>query len=189
MKKSKLILPSLALAASITGCDPKSAESTNSSTSEEEVTMSEEEQRPSPLRKISGEINGKSVKLQYGAPSVKGREVWGDLVPYNVVWRTGANEATYIEVTEAIEVEGKVLEPGKYSIFTIPKENQAWTVIFNSDWDLEHGHFQYNENNDVLRVKVTPSMGTESQEVLSFEIADPGIIVKWEKMTLTISIK
>ncbi len=189
MKKTKLILPSLALAASISSCDPKAAENSEANSSSEEVAMSEEEQRQSPLKKISGEINGKKINLQYGAPSVKNREIWGDLVPFDVVWRTGANEATFIEIVDPIQVEGKTLEPGKYSLFTIPKETGPWTVIFNSDWDLEHGHFQYNENNDVLRVTASPSKGDDAQEMLSFEIADPGIILKWEKVTLPISIE
>lgn len=189
MKKTIILLTSLTAALSLAACDPKSAESIEGSTAEAQMAEAEEEQRSSPLVKVEGQINGKEVSIQFGAPSVKNRELWGDLVPYNVVWRTGANEATYIDVSEEIMVEGKALSPGKYSIFTIPKENQPWTVIFNSDWDLEHGHFQYNEKNDVLRVNVQPVMGDDFEEVLSFAIGDPGLILKWEKMTLPISIQ
>mgnify|MGYP006192822033 CR=1 FL=1 len=77
-----------------------------------------------------GQVAGKSIKVQYGSPAVKSRTIWGDLVPYNVVWRTGANEATYIDLAEAVTVEGIALAAGKYSIFTIPKESGSWTVIF-----------------------------------------------------------
>jgi hypothetical protein len=111
------------------------------------------------------------------------------LVPYNVVWRTGANEATFIEVSQDVTVEGQSLKPGKYSIFTIPKESGKWTVIFNSDWDLEHGHFQYNEKNDVLRVEVAPVWENESTERLSIDIESPGMVIRWEKLKLPISVE
>ncbi|MHA7129364.1 DUF2911 domain-containing protein [Algoriphagus namhaensis] len=189
MEKTKIILASVATALTLASCDPKSAESLEKSTAGDQMEMSEEESRPSPLERKEGQINGKSLTIQYGAPSVKGREVWGDLVPYNVVWRTGANEATYLEVSEEILVEGQRLAPGKYSIFTIPAEDQAWTVIFNSDWDLEHGHFQYNEKNDVLRVSASPVFGAASQEQLSFDFEEPGLVLKWEKLSLPISIQ
>lgn len=169
-------------------CQPKTEESTSAETLEKtsEVTP---ENRPSPLVTKEGQIDGKPIKLQYGSPSVKGRTLWGDLVPFNVVWRTGANEASFIDLTEAITVEGKSLAAGKYSIFTIPKEEGTWTVIFNSDWNLEHGHFQYNEKNDVLRVEVQPQWEATSQESLSMEVESPGIVIRWEKLKLPISIQ
>ncbi len=85
-------------------------------------------------------------------------------------------------------MEGKTLAPGKYSIFTIPKESGAWTVIFNSDWDLEHGHFQHNEKNDVLRVNVSPVWENTSAERLSIDIESPGLVIRWEKLKLPITI-
>jgi hypothetical protein len=146
------------------------------------------ESRPSPLMVKEGQIAGKTVKVQYGSPAVKDRELWGDLVPYNVVWRTGANEASNVELAEDMMVEGKKLAAGRYSLFTIPKESGAWTVIFNSEWDLEHGHFQYDEKNDVLRVEVTPVWQEINQESLSMEVESPGIVIRWEKLKLPISI-
>lgn len=168
-------------------------ESNKSEKQEEVVEATEEasegEQRPSPLEIKEGTIGSKTIKVQYGSPSVKGRNLWGDLVPYNVVWRTGANEATFIDVAEAVTVEGKTLAPGKYSLFTIPKESGTWTVILNSDWDLEHGHFQYDEKNDVLRVEVTPVWETTSTERLSIDIESPGLVIRWEKLKLPIAIQ
>ena len=111
------------------------------------------------------------------------------MVPYNVVWRTGANEATYVELSQDMTVEGKSLPAGKYSLFTIPKESGKWTVIFNSEWDLEHGHFQYDEKNDVLRVEVTPVWGESLQERLSIDIENPGLVIRWEKLQLPIIIQ
>ncbi len=189
MGKTKLIIASMTTAIALSGCDPKSAESIERSTAGEEMAVSSEDKRPSPLMVKEGQINGKNVTIHYGAPSVKGREIWGDLVPYNVVWRTGANEATYIETEEDLLIAGKTLAPGKYSIFTIPKENQSWTVIFNSEWDLEHGHFQYDEKNDVLRFDAKPQFVGESAEVLSLDLVDSGIQLAWEKVTLLIEIE
>jgi hypothetical protein len=169
-------------------CQPKSNEGAEV-TAEESVEEPVSEQRPSPLEVKEGQISGKQVKLQYGSPSVKGRTIWGDLVPYNVVWRTGANEATYIDLSQDFVVEGQTLKAGKYSLFTIPKESGKWTVIFNSDWDLEHGHFQYDEKKDVLRVEVDPVWEASSQERLSITPESPGLVIRWEKLKLPISMK
>ena len=169
-------------------CQPKS-EATNSSDSAFELEEKTTENRPSPLVTKVGQVGNKTVKVQYGSPSVKGRTLWGDLVPYNVVWRTGANEASFIDLSEEVLVEGQLLAPGKYSIFTIPKENTTWTVVFNSDWNLEHGHFQYNEKNDVLRVEVQPQWEETSQEALSMEVENPGLVIRWGKLKLPVAIQ
>jgi hypothetical protein len=164
------------------------------STSEEVVESSEnenviEDTRASPLRNVEGRIGDKTVKVQYGSPAVKGRAIWGDLVPYSEVWRTGANEATFIESSQDLIVEGRTLPAGKYSLFTIPRESGDWTVIFNSEWDLEHGHFQYKEENDVLRVTSTPQWVSESRERLQIQVVSEGLVVEWEKLKLPIAIK
>lgn len=110
-------------------------------------------------------------------------------MPYGEVWRTGANEATNVTFEKDVIVEGEAVEAGRYSLFTIPKENEPWTIILNSDWDLEHGHFQYNEENDVLRVNVSPSFGTDHQEMLSIEVVNEGIEIKWEKAKVLVNIE
>ena len=143
------------------GCQPKS-EGTTAAEGLEQSEEKETEQRPSPLLVAEGQAAGKNIKVQYGSPAVKGRTIWGDLVPYNA---------------------------GKYSIFTIPKESGSWTVIFNSDWNLEHGHFQYNEKNDVLRVEIQPQWEPTSQESLSIAVASPGLIIRWEKLKLPMAIQ
>ena len=80
-------------------------------------------------------------------------------------------------------------ENEKLFAFTIPKETGTWTVIFNSDWNLEHGHFQYNEKNDVLRVEVQPQWEETSQESLAIEVQSPGLVIRWEKLKLPITIQ
>src|SRR5690606_7918853 len=98
-----------------------------------------------------------TVKVFYNRPSKKGREIFGGLVPYGQVWRTGANEATTFDTNRDLNFKGKVLRAGKYSLWTIPREN-AWTIIFNS----EHGQWGLNKQGqpnrdpklDVLQVDV-----------------------------------
>ncbi|WP_425639542.1 DUF2911 domain-containing protein [Algoriphagus yeomjeoni] len=190
MKTYQPILAAAFIAIVFASCsEPKTTESSESEVAEEAMeAATAEDARPSPLMVKEGQIAGKAFKVQYGSPAVKGRELWGDLVPYNVVWRTGANEASYVDLAEDMTVEGKKLAAGKYSLFTIPKETGPWTVIFNSDWDLEHGHFQYDEKNDVLRVEVNPVWEDSIEESLSMEIENPGIVIRWEKLKLPITI-
>lgn len=191
MKKLSTIWSIALIGISVFACSPKSSETVEVTSTED--TASEDlasiDQRPSPLEVKEGQIAGKTISVHYGSPSVKNRTIWGDLVPYNVVWRTGANEATYIDIPQDIIVEGKTLPAGKYSLFTIPKESGAWTVIFNSDWELEHGHFQYDEKNDILRVESTPTWETTSSEKLSIDIEGSGLVIRWEKLKLPISIQ
>ena len=190
MNKTYLALFFGVFVAGVISCDPKSAGSMDSAENQEQLgENSTEEERSSPIQRLESEISGKLFFVQYGSPSVKGREVWGDLVPYNVVWRTGANEASFVELSEEMTVEGEKLPAGKYSLFTIPKENSNWIVIFNSEWDLEHGHFQYDEKNDVLRVEVSPVWEETSKEELVITIEDPGMIIQWEKLKLPIKIQ
>jgi hypothetical protein len=191
MKKLSNIWLTSLICATFFACQPKATQTIEDLNSERAAaeTAAEEEQRPSPLEIKEGQIAGKTIKVYYGSPSVKERTIWGDLVPYNVVWRTGANEASYIDIPQDILVEGKTLRAGKYSLFTIPKESGSWTVIFNSDWELEHGHFQYDEKKDVIRVDVLPSWESTSSERLSINIEAPGLVIRWEKLKLPIKIQ
>lgn len=188
MKKINSIFAALLASTSLLlfSCGSDKSSETSDVSENQETEEKATEQRASPLRTLEGTIGNATAKVQYGAPSVKGRVIWGDLVPYNEVWRTGANESTYIDIDADIEVEGKLLAAGRYSLFTIPKASGKWTVIFNSEWDLEHGHFQYKEVNDVLRVESTPEWQEESQEQLTIAIEEPGLVVRWEKLKLPI---
>jgi hypothetical protein len=190
MKKNHFIWIAALSAISFVSCGTKSTENTEEggATDSTKVEVKTNE-RPSPLVVKEGEIGGKKITVHYGSPAVKGRTLWGDLVPYNVVWRTGANEASYVELSQDLMVEGKTLVAGKYSVFTIPKEKGSWTVIFNSEWALEHGHFQYDEKFDVLRVEAIPTWEDTPQERLSIDIEAPGMVIKWDKLKLPITIQ
>ncbi len=132
-----------------------------------------------------GEIDSVGVALEYGRPKVKGREIWGGLVPYGEVWRTGANEATTITISDDVTIEGEPLAAGKYSLFTIPGENE-WTVIFNkvaNQW----GHFRYDAGEDALRVTVEPNEG-EFVEELDFVIDGSSVVLRWENLTVSFDV-
>ncbi len=190
MRKSHALLIALFFCGILLeGCGKKSKEDRASEEEMMGALEEENEERASPLRTTEGMAGNKKISIQYGAPSVNGRVIWGDLVPYEEVWRTGANEATYLSFSENLMVEGETLPAGKYSLFTIPREDEDWTVIFNSEWNLKHGHYQYDEDNDVLRVEVSPQWAEEVQEQLSIEVKSPGIVIKWGKLVLPITVE
>jgi hypothetical protein len=110
------------------------------------------------------------VKVVYSRPGKNDRELFGKLVPYGKVWRTGANENTEITFYQDATVAGKKIKKGTYSLFTIP-EKDSWTVVFNSDTD-HWGAYTYNEKNDVLRVTAQPQ--ASGQEVENFTIQFSG---------------
>jgi hypothetical protein len=191
MKKTNMLMLAGILAGTmfLSSCGGEKATDSSESTTSEMEEIPAQDQRSSPLRSLEGTIGESTVLVQYGAPSVRGRVVWGDLVPYNEVWRTGANESTFVDFDSDVMVEGQELKAGRYSLFTIPKASGDWEVIFNAEWDLEHGHFQYKQENDVLRVESTPQWAEQSQEQLSIAIESPGIVVRWEKLILPIVIE
>lgn len=121
--------------------------------------------RVSPNAAVSQTIGVTEVKITYGRPSVRGREIFGGLVPYGEIWRTGANEATTISFSSPVQVEGKPLEKGTYSLFTIPGQN-TWTVVFN-DQPNQWGAYEYDSSQDVLRVEVTPE-SADMREMMTF---------------------
>lgn len=112
------------------------------------------------------------IKVFYNRPSKKGRVIFGGLVPYNQVWRTGANEATTFETNKDLQIEGQTLKAGKYSLWTIPRET-TWTIIFNSEygqWGLNSkGEANRNPERDVLKVDVHAVQ--QDQEFEQFTIA------------------
>lgn len=145
------------------------------------------EERPSPLKMTTGMIDGVKITINYGSPAVKGRQVWGTLVPYNEVWRTGANEASNIEFSKDVLIEGQELKAGKYGIFSIPGESE-WTLIFNSVWD-QWGAYDYDASKDVLRIKVVPRTHEQLAERLDFVIGKDEISLVWEKLEVPFSVK
>jgi hypothetical protein len=137
-----------------------------------------QDEKPSPARTAEGEINGAKITINYSSPAVKGRVIWGDLVPIGQVWRAGANDATTFETSKDIKVQGQTLPAGKYSIFLIPNEGES-ILIFNKvakQW----GAYSYDEKQDALRVKVPSNLGSNMEERLVYEVKPDGVEMKWE---------
>ncbi|MEO5907456.1 MAG: DUF2911 domain-containing protein [Saprospiraceae bacterium] len=134
--------------------------------------------RPSPPAEAKGIVDSSHVSIYYSAPAVKGRQVWGSLVPYGKVWRTGANEATVLEVDKAVQLNGHTLLPGKYALFSIPGETE-WTFMLNSEWD-QWGAFKYDKSKDVLTFTAIPEESPVFNERLRFDIQDKQVSLYWE---------
>jgi hypothetical protein len=147
--------------------------------------------RSSPMAKLSQMVGVSEVTVVYSRPAVNGRKIWGELVPYNQMWRTGANENTTIELTHEAKINGEKIPAGKYGIQTIPGETE-WTVIFSKDNNLS-GSSGYKEENDALRIKVKPVTG-EHAERLTFEFEKIGetnaeLNLRWDKLSLPLEIE
>ncbi len=149
--------------------------------------------RPSPPATATGEVKGATITIDYSSPAVKGRKIWGDLVPYDKVWRAGANEATLFTTSKDIMVEGKRLAAGKYSLYTIPGEKD-WVFIFNSktgQWGVKDEQNTTTEDtaNDVLRVTVKPVKSSTFNERMKFVVDHHGFALEWENVRVPVSIQ
>lgn len=145
-------------------------------------------EKPSPAATATGKIGSTDVTVSYSSPGVKGRTIFGGLEAYGKVWRAGANEATTVEFSKDVKVEGKALPAGKYGFFVIPAASGPWTVIFNkvpNQW----GAFKYDEKQDALRVMVTPRKSAALTERLVYEVKSPGLVLRWENVELPVAIK
>ena len=132
-----------------------------------------------------GTIGGVEVQIEYGRPKVKERAIWGGLVPWGQVWRTGADEATKVTFSGDVTIEGQALAAGSYSLFTIPGQSE-WTVIFNTVAD-QWGAYEYAEGKDALRVKVA-STAHEHTEEMAFVIDGDNLVLRWERLALPIAV-
>ncbi len=124
--------------------------------------------QPSPFARIEQRIGVMDVSVAYSRPGMKGRTIFGGLLPYGEEWRTGANDPTTISFSDAVKLEGKDLPAGKYSIFTIPGE-QEWTIIINKN--LEES-LPRNTKEDVMSFKVKPMRTAAPVETFTINIAD-----------------
>ncbi len=146
--------------------------------------------RVSPDKAVYQKIGYTEIEIRYGSPSVNNRKIWGDLVPYDKVWRAGANSATTIELNAPINIGDQTLDSGIYSFFIIPKENDKWTAIFNKT-SKQWGAFRYDEKEDALRVEVNPRTTKYKTENLSYSISQNGfkygsIILSWDFMEIEV---
>lgn len=148
--------------------------------------------RQSPKMTATGKIGEANVTITYSSPSVKGRKIWGGLVPFDKVWRTGANEATLIESDRDLLVEGKKLPAGKYSLYTIPGEKE-WQIIINTQtgqWGIQRsGETTRDASKDVLVITVKPHPSDVMEESMVFKINNKGFVLRWENLEVPVSVK
>jgi len=148
--------------------------------------------KPSPAETASGTVAGSEIKISYSSPAVKGRKIWGGLVPYDKVWRTGANEATIFETSKDIKIGGKTLKAGKYSLYTKPGEKE-WSVIFNSQtgqWGIKmDGSTTDDAAKDVLVTTAVPMKSKAFNERFKIEVDSKGIVFLWENLAVPVAIK
>ena len=195
--KSSLFIVMLSLVFAFNSCSgPKSETTETVATESSEVEMEMEDentpedksQRPSPPDNAVATIGELTMSVDYSSPAVKGRAIWGGLVSYGEVWRTGANEATIFEVSQDVIINGESLGRGKYALFTIPAQGD-WIVIFNTVWD-QWGSFNYEENKDALRITVPTNEEADTSERLEFQIDDQGQVrFQWGKLSFSFSVE
>ncbi len=140
----------------------------------------------SPRKEMTAMIGDVDVTVNYGSPAIKGRKVWGELVPMDKVWRTGANEATTFTVSKDVQIGGQTLPAGTYGLFSIPGEND-WTLIFNSVSE-QWGAYEYDETKDVMRVKVVPAASDSMMETLEFTVDGNNVVMHWENMAVPFAV-
>ena len=141
---------------------------------------------------VSQTIGVTDVRLTYGRPSVRGRDIFGGLVPYGEVWRTGANEATTITFSDDVQIEGQPLAAGTYSLFTVPGRSE-WTVVFNEE-ARQWGAYEYDRSRDALRVEVTPGEAPHPHEQMSFHFGNVSdstaqVALVWDRTRVPFTIQ
>ena len=142
----------------------------------------------SPRTAAMAMVGDNHVHIDYGSPSVRGRVIWNGLVAYKQVWATGAHKATWIEFSEDIRINTKVIPKGKYGFFTIP-DKKEWTLILSKDWDM-HLADNYTPQNDAIRINVRPKKNKTLTEALTYQVEELGdqkgrISMSWEYLTVS----
>ncbi len=126
---------------------------------------------PSPLQTVTQKFGLGEVTIEYSRPAVKGRKIFGDVVPYGKIWRTGANATTKITFTDEVKLEGNTVKPGTYGLYTIPNKD-SWEIMLYKDLTLNGNVGDYKTENEVLRFKVKPMNIPLKMESLMINIGD-----------------
>jgi len=145
---------------------------------------------PSPTQTIKQDFGLSAIELIYSRPAMKGRKIFGDLVPWNKVWRTGANNATRLKFTDDVMIGGKALKAGEYALYTVPGDKE-WEIIINkgsANWGTN-----YKQEDDVFRIKAMPMKLNESVENFTMQFANlkptsTDLHIMWDKTAVAIPI-
>ena len=175
---------------------PKATATPNQVKTEVTANVISQQSEPDTLKgslksEANGRIGSANIKISYHSPAVRGRVVWGGLVPFDQVWVTGAHSATSFETDQQLKIGGKSLPAGKYALFTIPGKDE-WVVIINKNWQ-QHLADNYSSADDIVRLNVKPQTLTNNQERLRYQIlnAPPqkgNIVFSWEKMSWSVPV-
>ena len=146
--------------------------------------------RASPIASIGQTIGVCKVMIDYNRPSVRKRKIFGHLVPFDKVWRAGANEATTISFNHPLIFDGKAVPAGKYSLFIIP-EKEKWIVILNKEWN-QWGAYNYNEDHDIVRIEVVPQ-AIQHTELCTYQFTEvskskANLNLEWENTRISIPL-
>jgi hypothetical protein len=149
--------------------------------------------RPSPFAKVSQDVGLTQIVVDYSSPAVKGRKIWGGLVPFDKMWRTGANQATKITFSKDVTFAEQAVPAGTYALFTIPGKTGEWTVILNKNAEQPGTGVNYKPELDQVRVKLHTKAAPQ-RERLAFLFSDftddrASLDLEWEKLRLSIPIK
>jgi Protein of unknown function (DUF2911) len=152
-----------------------------------QIALPRESQRAT----VAQTIGDTNVTIVYYRPSVKNRKIWGELVPYGEVWRTGANDNTTFEISANVKINGQDLPAGKYGLHTIPNKD-SWIIIFNKV-NNEWGSFKYDQKQDALRVTVKPETSNAMREAMMFEFetvnkTTTNVVLTWEKLRVPFTV-
>lgn len=147
--------------------------------------------QPSPTQTIKQDFGIGNIELTYSRPGMRGRKVFGDLVPFGKVWRTGANQATVLTFSDSVSIEGTKMAPGKYGLVTIPNKDQ-WTVIVTKQLDIT-SPAAYKQENDVVRVNVKPATTKETVETFTMQFSNvksnsTDLQIMWENVVVSLPI-
>lgn len=146
--------------------------------------------RLSPKSFVGQTVGYTDVIIRYGSPGVKGRTIWGELVPFDQVWRAGANEATTMEFSNDVFINNNKVPAGRYSFFVIPSKSN-WTIIFNKI-DEQWGSFKYDAKEDLFRFSVNPQENNFVERlryIIEYKTAfTANIILEWEKLKIVFEV-
>ncbi len=147
--------------------------------------------QPSPSQTVTQQFATSKVEIDYSRPGVKGRKIFGELVPFDKVWRTGANSATTIYFGEEVKINDVMVAKGKYGLLTIPGKKE-WTIILTKDTTVT-SPADYNQENDVVRIPVKPVSIPKSIETFTIEVENVHptsceVQIKWDKTQVSFSV-
>lgn len=187
----KIIVPFFLTIVALISCttQKESAREKNDTSSVAKDILPVDTVKKSIPKEVVSTVGNARVAIKYHAPAVRGRTIWGGLVPYGEVWVTGAHKATLLEIDKTFQIGEKEISAGKYALFTIPGADK-WTIIVNRNWD-QHLTDEYDPKDDVVRLDVLPHKTDGLQERFYYAVSDLGksqgsITIRWEKLFVSV---